>query len=70
MEKKTAKDMIDDKEPMVDNKKPRHNYTVRIPPDATPEEIDAFMKEFVKKWDRENKEEASEPTSKPEQEES
>lgn len=58
--KKTAKDI-------VDNKGPRYNYTVRIPPNATPEEIDEFMKEFVAKW---KKKEPNEPTSTPEPEES
>ena len=30
--------------------KPRHQYSVKIPPGATPEEIDAFMKEFLANW--------------------
>ena len=28
---------------------PRYSYTVNIPPNATPEEIKAFMKEFLTK---------------------
>lgn len=28
----------------------RYNYEVRIPKDATPEEIAKFMKNFKKKW--------------------
>ena len=29
---------------------PRHSYSVKIPPNATPEEIKVFMKEFMKNW--------------------
>jgi hypothetical protein len=29
---------------------PRHNYEIRIPPNATPEEIAEFMKKFKDKW--------------------
>ena len=48
---------------------PRHKYSVRIPKNATQEEIDEFMKEFVARWNQKNKktEESSEPASKPEQ---
>jgi hypothetical protein len=34
---------------MNESGKPRHKYSVNIPPNATPEEIKAFMKEFMKK---------------------
>lgn len=40
---------------------PRYQYEVRIPKDATPEEIDNFMKEFVKRWTQK----PNEPSSKP-----
>lgn len=46
-------------------KEPRHNYQVKIPPNATKEEIVEFMKEFNKKWF--GKDESSEPASKPDE---
>jgi len=34
----------------MDNQDTQFTYEVRIPKNATPEEIDKFMKEFVKKF--------------------
>ena len=44
---------------------PRNSYQVKIPKDATPEEIKEFMKEFMKKWNKGS--ETTEQSSKPEQ---
>jgi hypothetical protein len=46
-------------------KTPRHNYEIRIPPNATKEEIAEFMKKFKSKWF--GKEEPTEPASKPDE---
>lgn len=43
---------------------PRHQYSINIPPNATPEEIKAFMEEFMKNW---GKPKTTEQPSKPEQ---
>jgi len=42
----------------------RSAYSVKIPPNATPEEIKAFMKEFMKNWgkDADEKKDDSETT--------
>ena len=42
--------------------KPRSQINIKIPSDATPEEIKEFMKEFMKKWG------STEQSSTPEQE--
>lgn len=43
----------EDKKPVV-YQEGRNKYTVQIPPNATPEEIKAFMDEFMKKFKPEN----------------
>lgn len=45
---------------------PRRNYSIKIPPNATPEEIKEFMKEFMKHWGKDDKKTTEQP-SKPEQ---
>ena len=48
----------------MNDQAPRNSYQVKIPPNATPEEIKEFMKEFMKHWGRNDK--TIEQSSKPE----
>jgi len=48
----------------MDKSPDRRTFTVKIPKDATQEEIEAFMKEFIKNWGKDP--DATEQSSKPE----
>ena len=47
----------------MNKKDARHQYSVKIPQNATPEEIKEFMKKFIEKWNKK----PNEPSSKQEQ---
>ena len=46
---------------MKEQKDARLKYEIRIPPNATPEEIAEFMKKFKEKWFPKSTEPASKP---------
>ena len=53
------------KSSLMNDQAPRNSYQIKIPSNATPEEIKEFMKEFMKHWGRDDKK-TTEQSSKPE----
>ena len=42
---------------------PRNTYQIKIPKNATPEEIKAFMKEFMKNWGKDKEDSTEQPST-------